>query len=210
MNVLVLGATGGTGRAIVRAALAKGHTVTALVRSPHAADLPGARVVQGDARDAAAVDRALIGCEGVISAIGTSISPFREVTVLSEATRVLLGAMGRGQVRRLVCITGVGAGDSRGHGGFLYDRLFHPLLLRRVYADKDRQEAAIRASNLDWVIVRPVMLTNGAGTGHMQATTDLDGIHGGSIPRKDVATFVVAQLDDDAWLRRTPLLRSGR
>lgn len=210
MNVLVLGATGGTGREIVGAALAKGHEVTALVRSPAVGDLTGVRVVRGDALDEAAVTQALSGCTGVISALGTAVSPFRKVTMLSDATRVLLRAMQRQHVRRLVCITGVGSGDSKGHGGLLYDKLLNPLLLRRVYEDKDRQEAAIRASGLDWVIVRPTMLTNGAGTDRVQAASDLRDVHGGTISRKDTAAFAVAQLDGDEWLHRTPLLRSKR
>lgn len=171
MKVLVLGATGKTGRLIVREALAKGHSVVALVRSKaRGTDLSGAELVEGDARDEAALLRALEGCDGVVSSLGTGMIPFREVTLLSAATRALVGAMTRGGVRRLVCITGLGAGDSRGHGGLVYDRLILPVLLRNVYRDKDRQEVAIRASSLDWVIVRPVVLTDdparGTGQGH--------------------------------------------
>ncbi len=210
MNILVLGATGGTGRAIVRQAQARGHLVTALVRTTaNAGDLAGARLVQGDALDANAISRALEGCDGVISALGTAMSPLKPVTLLSSATRVLVDAMRKRGVRRLVCITGVGAGDSRGHGGFLYDRVINPLLLRHVYADKDRQEAEIRASDRDWIIVRPVVLTDKPATGEVEATTDLAGIHGGGIPRADVAAFVVGQLDDDRWLHRTPLIRAS-
>ncbi len=93
-------------------------------------------------------------------------------------------------MRRRVCITGVGASDSRGHGGFIYDQLFNPPLLRHVCADKDRQEAAIRASGLDWVIVRPVMLTNGKAMGRVQATTDLKRRSNGTCARiLDVAGY---------------------
>ena len=207
MKVLVLGATGGTGRLIVRDALAKGHSVVALVRSKaRAPDLPGADMVEGDARDESALSRALDGCDAVVSSLGTGMSPFREVTLLSVATRALVAAMARSGVRRLVCITGVGAGDSRGHGGFLYDRLVLPLLLRNVYKDKDRQEAVIRASSLDWVIIRPAMLTDDPARGSVRAATDLAGVHGGKIARADVARFAVGQLTTDTWLRGTPLI----
>ncbi len=207
MKILVLGATGGTGRLIVREALGRGHVVLALVRSKESArDLSGAQLIEGDARDEAALLKASNGCDGVISALGTGMSPFREVTLLSTATRSLVAAMTRNGVRRLICITGLGAGDSRGHGGFLYDRLILPLLLRNVYEDKDRQEDAIRASSLDWVIVRPVMLTDEPARGTVRAVTDLAGVHGGKIARADVARFVVDQLTDDTWLRRTPLI----
>lgn len=207
VRVLVLGATGGTGRAIGRAARSRGYAVNALVRSrARAGDLGAATLIEGDARDQEALMRALEECTAVISALGTSMSPFNEVTLLSAATRALIPAMQAQQVRRLVCITGMGAGDSRGHGGFIYDRLILPYLLRNVYQDKDRQEAEIRASGLDWVIVRPTMLTNKPATGRVHATTDLANIHGGAIPREDVATFVVNQLTDDTWLHQTPLI----
>ena len=207
MKVLVLGATGGTGREIVRAAAAQGHAVVALVRSKaKAADIAGANLIEGDARDEQALARALAGCDGVISSLGTSMRPCQHVTLLSTATRALVRAMDAAKVRRLVCITGLGAGDSRGHGGFLFDTLFFPLLLRNVYADKDRQEAIVRASDLDWVLVRPMILNDKPARGSVRAQTDLSNIHGGSIARADVAAFVVQQLTDDAWLRHAPLI----
>jgi uncharacterized protein YbjT (DUF2867 family) len=207
MKVLVLGATGGTGREIVREAVARGHPVVALVRSRgKAGGLAGAELVEGDARDEGALARALAGCAGVISSLGTPASPFRAVTLLSTATRALVGAMARQDVRRLVCITGMGAGDSRGHGGFVFDRLIFPLLLRNVYADKDRQEDVVRSSGLDWVLVRPTVLNDRPAQGGVRALTDLAGVRGGTISRADVAKFVVAQLTDDRWLRRAPLI----
>ena len=80
------------------------------------------------------------GCDAVVSSLGTGLSPFREVSLLTVATRVLVTAMTRNGVRRLVCITALGVGDSRGHGGFVFDRLFLPLLLSHAYKDKDGQE----------------------------------------------------------------------
>jgi uncharacterized protein YbjT (DUF2867 family) len=207
MRFLLLGATGGTGREIVREADARGHSVVALVRSKtKATGLAGAELVEGDARDEQALSRALEGCSGVISSLGTSLSPFREVTLLSVATRALVRVMEANNVRRLVCITGLGAGDSRGHGGFLFDSLFFPLLLRKVYDDKDRQEGIVRASKLDWILVRPVVLNDKPGKGAVRALTDLSGIHGGSVSRSDVAKFTLEQLTDDTWLRRAPLI----
>ena len=206
MNILVLGATGGTGRQIVLAAAAKDYGVTALVRSKDPARLGSATLVQGDARDEAALARALDGCDAVISALGTALSPFREVTLLSAATRALVATMNRTGVRRLVCITGMGAGDSRGHGGFFYDRVFQPLLLRTIYADKDRQEEIVRASGLDWIIVRPTVLNDKAARGALRATTDLAGVRGGTISRADVAAFTLDQVEGNAWLHKAPLI----
>jgi uncharacterized protein YbjT (DUF2867 family) len=207
MKVLVLGATGGTGREIVREASAQGHSVVALVRSKtKATDLAGADPVAGDACDEQALSRALEGCSGAISSLGTAMSPFREVTLLSVATRALVKAMDSRNVRRLVCITGLGAGDSRGHGGLLFDTLVFPLLLRKVYEDKNRQEDIVRTSQLDWVLVRPVVLNDKPAKGTVRAQTDLSQIHDGTVARSDVAKFVVQQLTDDSWLRRAPLI----
>jgi uncharacterized protein YbjT (DUF2867 family) len=209
MKILLLGATGGTGRLILREAIAAGHQVVALVRNKaKAASLSGATLIEGDARSSAALAAALAGCDGVISALGTKMSPFRQVTLLSTATAALVEAMGKQGVMRLVCITGLGAGDSRGHGGFLFDRLIMPLLLRNVYADKDRQEAIITASSLDWTLVRPVVLTSKPATGKVRAQVNLAEVQGGTITRGDVARFVVAELSGGNWTRQAPLIRN--
>ncbi len=205
MKVLVLGATGGTGRLIVRDAVAKGHSVVALVRSKASANLPDARMIEGDARDEATLARAMVGCDTGVSALGTGIG-FRKVDLLTVATHALVTAMMRNGVRRLVCVSALGVGDSRGHGGFVFDRLFLPLLLSQAYKDKERQEAAIRASALDWVLVRPAKLTDDPARGSARAFTDLAGVKGGKVARADVARFVVEQLTTDTWLRRTPVL----
>jgi len=206
-KILVLGATGGTGRLVVSQALARGYDVAALVRSPgKGSGLEGAQLVVGDARDETTLREALKGRDAVVSALGTAASPFREVTLLSTATRALVSAMKAEQVARLVCITGIGAGDSAGHGGLLFDNLIFPLLLRHVYADKNRQEAIVRNSGLDWVLVRPSVLNDKPSRDTIRALTDLSGFHGGTISRQDVATFVVEQLRANTWLHRSPLI----
>ena len=110
-------------------------------------------------------------------------------------------------VSRLVCITGLGAGDSAGHGGFLFDRLIFPLLLRKVYADKNRQEAIVRDSGLDWVLVRPAVLNDKPGRGTIRALTDLSSFHGGTIRegrRREHSCWT--NCVRDTWLRRSPLI----
>ncbi|WP_266065166.1 NAD(P)-dependent oxidoreductase [Brucella intermedia] len=209
MKILVIGATGGTGRQIVQEALAKGYEVNALVRSvaKTAPLLAGADLIQGDALDPVATADALKGCDGVISSLGPRLSPWREVTLLSAATRVLIDEMKKQSIKRLVCITGMGAGDSRGHGGFFYDRIFQPLLLGPIYRDKDRQEAEIRVSGLDWTIVRPAVLTDGpAHDNAVRAMTDLKDFHGGKISRANVARFVVDEFNAKRWIGKAPLI----
>jgi len=206
-KILLLGATGATGRLIVNQAVARGYDVTVLVRSAEKArEITGANLIVGDARDERVFREALKGRDAVVSALGTPVSPFREVTLLSTATRALVSAMKAEQVSRLVCITGMGAGDSAGHGGFLFDNVIFPLLLKKVYADKDRQEAIVRNSGLNWVLVRPSILNNKPGRGSIRALTDLSGFHGGSIAREDAAKFVLDQVRADTWLHRSPLI----
>lgn len=211
MRILVIGATGGTGREIVRESLAKGYHVNALARSATDAAplLHGADIIEGDALDGAAVAKALVGCDGVISALGTKLSLLHKETLLSTATRVLIDEMQKKQITRLVCITGIGAGDSHGHGGFLYDHIAQPLLLSSTYADKNRQEDEIRKSGLDWTIVRPTNLTDGPVTDNIRVITDLTDFHGGSIARADVASFLITEFEDRHWARKSPVITSA-
>ncbi|QJX10007.1 NAD(P)-dependent oxidoreductase [Rhizobium brockwellii] len=206
-KIVVLGATGPTGRHIVSQALSRGYDVTLLVRSPEkAADMRGAKIVVGDARDEKVLRQAVKGRDAVISALGTPASPFREVTLLSTATRALVNTMKAEHVSRLITITGMGAGDSAGHGGFLFDKLIFPLLLRKVYADKNRQEAIIKGSDLNWTIVRPSVLNNKPRRTTIQTLTSLNQFRGGSISRENVATFVLDQVTTDLWLHKLPLI----
>ena len=207
MQLLIVGATGGTGQQLTEQALSQGHDVTALAR--HAERMRTRhrrlRMAQGDVLDAALLDAAAAGQDAVLWALGTAITR-KPVAVFSEGTRNLLRAMERHGVRRFLCITGIGTGDSRGHGGFIYDRIIQPLLLKTIYEDKDRQEELIRRSDREWIIVRPGFLTNGRATGNYHALTDLRGMTAGKIARADVAAFMLAQLTSDRYLRQTVLL----
>ena len=121
MKVLVLGATGSVGQQILRLGTERGHQLTALVRNPEKLKSwkSRVRIVKGDALDKDAVEQAVRGQEAAIYAIG--IKTIGRTTLFSESTRILIDAMERSRVKRLVCITGVGAGETKGHGGFLYD-----------------------------------------------------------------------------------------
>ena len=110
--------------------------------------------------------------------------------------------MERNRVKRLVCITGVGAGETKGHGGFLYDRILFPLVTKRVYADKEVQETLIQKSPLDWVIVRPAVFREGGPSGKLEAVTDVRGVTLTRVSRVEVAAFVLDQLTDGRYLRR--------
>jgi putative NADH-flavin reductase len=209
-TVLIIGASRGIGLEAVKAALAAGHSVRALARSARRIrlDHPKLEKMAGDALGLATVKRALTGADVVIQSLGVAAGPemiFEPTRLFSKATRVLVTAMEEAQVKRLICVTGFGAGDSRGRGGFLYNTAFH-LLLGRVYDDKDVQERIIRRSKLDWVIVRPVILTDGPKTSAYRALVNPRDWTCGFISRADVADFLIKQIDGDAFLHKTPVL----
>ncbi len=207
MKILVLGATGSIGRKIVPQALNLEHGVRVLVRDPAKLKLKhhSLKVLAGDALDAGCVERALEDCEAVIYALGSN-HVGKATTLFSDTTRILIQAMENAGVRRLIAITGIGAGDSKGHGGWFYDWIIYPFFTKQIYADKDVQEDLIRQSKLDWIIVRPAAFNNGPHGGRLRATDQLDGVTISTISRQDAAAFVLDQLNSDRWLRKTPLV----
>ena len=215
VRILVFGAAGPLGREILREALNVKHEVTAFVRDPSRAALDPhkrLRIVQGDALESHAVDEPMIAQEAVIITLGVKpkprlpFHPPEPTTALSEATDNILRAMTRHNVRRLVLITGLGAGDSKGHGGFVYDRILQPFLLRGVYEDKDRQEALVRKSDRDWVILRPARLTDGPRLGQYATLRESTAVKANTVSRSDVAEFAVRSAKVNRYLYRTMLL----
>ncbi|NUS43894.1 MAG: SDR family oxidoreductase [Mycobacteriaceae bacterium] len=203
MRIAVFGATGTLGRHIVDAALGEGHEVTAFTRS--AANVKQShnrlRIVEGDVFDAAAVERAVIGRDAVVVALGAGAKG----TVRAEGTRKVVEAMERTGVKRLVCESSLGVGDSKGNLNFVWKYLMFGLLLRAAYADHHRQEDIVRASALDWTIVRPSAFTDGPRTGAYRRDVPADA-RGLSlkISRLDIADFLVEQLTDTSYVHRTP------
>jgi putative NADH-flavin reductase len=209
--VVVIGASRGIGLETVRCALAAGHRVRALARGAAAIAIEHAQLkrVAADALNRAAVTKALEGADAVIETLGapTDVSTVLWGTRLfSAATRILVDAMREQAVQRLVAVTGLGAGDSRGHGGLLYDAIAFPLVLKRIYDDKDVQEQMIRASGLDWTIVRPGLLRSGRATGRARALTDPKDWTAGWVTRADVADFLVREAFERRFVRQTPLV----
>lgn len=205
-RILIVGATGGTGRQLVTQALERGHAVTVLVRNPSRlrVDHPQLTVVQGDVLDERCVDRAMRGQEAVLSALGHKrfFSPTR---ILSEGTRNMLRAMEAHGVRRLVCETALGIGDSAGRMGLYYTFFVIPAILPFYFWDKTRQERILAASSVEWVIVRPGMLTNGGRRGRSRHGHPVGNfLWTVRVSRADVAEFMLNQLADDTYLRAAP------
>lgn len=247
MNLLILGATGGTGRALVTQALEQGHTVTAFARDPAKVRTshPNLHVAKGDILDPASVEAALRGQDAVLSALGVRVRVWpllvlailcqvisrmaglaapvgplvrfgipllamlvlfqRRTTTLSDGTSNVVRAMEKLGVKRVICESSLGVGDSKGQLGPLFNYLMIPLLLRNIFADKEVQEMIIQASSLDWVIVRPAVLTNAAHTGAYRSGFSVtDKSIRRRISRADVADFMLKQVTADVYLRKTP------
>jgi len=207
MKLLLIGATQGIGFELLQQALQAGHEVILIARNPDRLDInhEHLNVVKGDILSKSAIEQTVNGQDAVCITIGTK--PTREpVSVYSEGTKAVIEAMKKSSCRRLLCVTGIGAGDSRGHGGFFYDKIINPLLLKTIYEDKDRQEAIVRQSELDWEIIRPGFLTNGARTGKYRILTNLSGVKAGKISRADVADFMLGEVSEMRYSKQTPLL----
>jgi uncharacterized protein YbjT (DUF2867 family) len=209
-TILIIGASGGIGRETVRLALDAGHRVRAMARNTDKIEIthPLLDLHSGDATDPEAVRTALDGADAVIHVIGVAPSLRRMTTpidVFSRSTAVLVAEMARAGVRRLVAVTGLGAGDSR-KALSVAERIPHRLFLGTAYADKDRQERIIRDSDLDWLIVRPTILTNGRGGRPCKVLLDPDTWRNGLIARRDVADFLVAEVTAPRHSRVAPVI----
>jgi putative NADH-flavin reductase len=206
MRLLIVGATGGTGRQLVRQALERGHHVTALARNPSRLEVRHERlaVVQGDVLDAPSVEAAVRGQDAVLCALGHK-RWFYPTRILSEGTRNLIRAMEKQSVRRFVCETSLGIGDSFGRMGLYYTLFVGVFILPFYFFDKVRQERLIRSSSLDWVIVRPGALTNGPKRGVYRHGAKVGNwLWTVRISRAYVADFMLNQVTSDVYLRQSP------
>lgn len=204
MKVIVFGATGTIGTILVRRALEQGHEVAAFTRDPAKVEQRHERlaVIRGEVTDTAATTTAVAGHDAVVVVLGGG----RAGNVRAPGTRAVVQAMGAAGVRRLIVQSTLGAGDSRGNLNFLWKRIMFGMLLRAAYADHQEQERIVMESDLDWTIVRPGAFTDGPRTGAYRHGFGPDERTNLKIARADVADFLLAQLDEDTYLRRTPAL----
>jgi len=246
MNLLIFGATGGTGRALVQQALAQGHVVTAFARDPAKVKTTheNLRVVRGNILDYDSVEAAVRNQDAVVSALGVRprvglviliaiacqvlarlaalsgpsvwlvrlgipvlalLLIQKKTATLSEGTKNIIRAMEKLGVRRFICESSLGVGDSKGQLGFLYNYILIPLFIRSMFADKEVQESVIRNSKLDWVVVRPGALTNGPKTGKYHSWLGAPDVSiRRKISRSDVADFMLRQLSESVNFGKNP------
>jgi len=205
MNLLIFGASGRTGREVVKQAVSQGHLVTAFVRDPAKLDIKQAdlKVFQGDVTDYASVERAVIGQEAVLCALG-SFTPTKRDPNLIDGVRKIIQAMEQAGVRRLIYLSFLGVRDGRQGLGPVVNYIVAPLLYNPI-ADHEVKESLIRQSRLDWIIVRPSRLTNGRHTGvyHYGERIAARSLIL-TLSRADVADFMLKQVTDDTFVHKAP------
>ena len=205
MKILVFGASGGTGRELLKQALDKGIEVTAFVRdATKVQDFlhPNLAVVSGNVLNVEDVDRTVAGHDAVLYAIGAGP---KRTTIREEGTRIVIEAMQAANVNRLVCLSSFGVGDSRTDLSFFTRYVVVGIFLRHAFADHERQEAVVKKCTLDWTLVRPPHLKDGAHTGiYQHGMTLAYGDIKGWISRSDLADFMLKQLEDGRYIRQAP------
>ncbi|MDH3494531.1 MAG: SDR family oxidoreductase [Acidobacteriota bacterium] len=205
-KILIVGATGGTGRELVKQSLTRGYEVTALVRDPARLGIedPNLKIVTGDVRDPASVEEAVRGQQAVVSALGHKRF-FYPTNILSDGTRNIINSMKNLGASRFICQTSLGIGDSAWRMGLYYTLLVIPIILPFYFFDKTRQERLIADSGLEWVIVRPGALNNSAKRDLLRHGTGVGGfLLTVRISRADVAGFMLDQLESNDYLGSAP------
>lgn len=204
MKVLLVGATGATAKYALPKLLAAGHQVTAFVRNPTALTVKHEKlsVAQGDVRDGAALAEAVKGQDAVMTLFGPR--SLKKDDLQEAFMRNLVAAMEKHGVKKLVNLSAWGASRTRQYIS-LFFLPFRFTILRAVFDDKERGEALLFASSLDWVNVSPGRLTEGAEKGDVTASEDGKGVRN-SISRADLSSWMIAQLGSDAWVKKSPII----
>jgi putative NADH-flavin reductase len=207
MRLLIFGASGQTGHEVVRQALGQGHSVTAFVRTPGTMTIrdPSIRLLQGNVADSEAVGAAVPGHDAVISTLGVG-TPLKHDPDVVSGVRNIIGAMDENRVPRLIYLSFIGVRESRDAVGVIL-RYIAPIPLRQEIADHEVKEALIKASPLDWTIIRPPKLTAGPRTARYRSGEDITTwMPVPLLSRADVAHFILQELAEPKYVRKAPRL----
>lgn len=200
MKIVIFGASGKTGKQSVEKALEQGYKVTAFVRNPDKLQMEhkNLTIVQGDVLDDGSVKSAIAGQDAVLCMLGM---PLRNKEGLrAKGTKNIVQAMKEVGVKRLICLTSLGSGDSRLLLPFLYRFLIFPLFMSHLLKDHDLQENYITSSQLDWTIVRPGTFAKKENLSSQHGILSKDTSIKMKISTDEVAGFMVKQLSSDAYL----------
>lgn len=200
MKLVIFGSTGSIGSHVVEQALEAGHTVTAFVRNPNKLNLqhPHLNIFTGDVMNPALVEQAVIGHEAAICILGSGKK--LSGNVRSQGTKNVIQALEKTGIKRFICQSTLGAGDSWSNLNFYWKYIMFGFILRKVFADHQIQEEYVRQSDLDWTIIRPAAFIDGTRTGkYRHGFLESDRTTSLTISRPDVADFILKQLSDNTY-----------
>jgi putative NADH-flavin reductase len=209
MNIAIFGASGATGRLLMQRSLTAGYSVTVLVRNPdrlQVGDVRVVRIVQGSAFNLAAVHETIEGADVVFSALGAH-SPLRNENVLPRAVPLIVEAMKQARVRRIIVLGSAGAlpdslSKQPAWRRWIVQKIVYNTFLKWPVSEQISQYATLSHSDLDWTMVMPPMLTNGAARGYFRVDGEALPRNGSRISRSDVADFMMQQIEDPQWIGR--------
>ncbi len=211
MKLVILGASGGCGRQLVRQALTRGHEVTAVARPSSSYSAPdGATLTRGDIFDQDFLAQTFAGADAVLSSLGLkvpSLSPFATPEVpdlLSRATPIIVAAMKRAEVKRIIAISAGGVGDSYAWMPGVFKVFIKTTVLRKAYAELEKMEKILLESGLDVCCCRPTGLSDDPATGRARVVTSLKGR--AQIPRADVAAWMLDAIERPSFAARGPVI----
>ncbi|MFD1417933.1 NAD(P)-dependent oxidoreductase [Companilactobacillus keshanensis] len=206
MKLLIIGATGPTGRKVIESALELGDTVTAFARHTESLNDINDKIniIPGDAILTADLEKAMIGQDAVISTLGRGGS-IHAHNLFTRAAVSIVNSCNHTEVPRLIWLSSFGVGDTF-QDATATQKIAYRTFLRNIYANKKASEQIIHASKLNWTIVYPSALTNGSAKGKFKADDHIK-MHGiPMISRGDVADFLCAAAHDDKWIHRNAVI----
>jgi putative NADH-flavin reductase len=209
MRLAIFGGTGGTGLELTRQALENGHSVRVLVRNPNRMPLSNAnmRIVLGNVLDHESVTKTMSGADAVLSCLGQG-TLLRNTRLVSVGTRLIIEVMKEHGVRRLVVESAFGAGESLALAN-VFQKMIFASLLAAPYEDKNLMEPEVKASGLDWTIVRPTALSNGTRTGRYKVASGIKVPGLASVTRADVATAMLRAVEERLWVGESPTMMAA-
>jgi len=208
MKILILGSTGRTGQQLVTQSLKQNYEVTAVARDPSMLKLNHERltVVKGSVLEKDVLENALDGKDAVLSALGVGKS-LKSKDLIFNAVRTIIPAMNEKNVKRLVFLSAFGVGETFKQADFI-QRIIFKVFLRNIYADKSNADDQIRRSTLEWTLVYPVLMTDTPGTGKYKVGEKLEMKGMPTISRADVAEFMLRQLNDNTFIKKSSIIMS--
>jgi len=208
MKIIIFGSTGGTGSELIKQALEQGHEVTAFARNPEKIIQTHEKlsVIEGDVLNNLSVEKAVQGHDAVLCSLGMS-NIMDKSRLRARGTKHIVQAMEKMNMKKLICQSSLGTGDSYNLLPFHYKYLIAPLFMKKLYEDHSAQEKHIKNSQLEWIIVRPAVLSNGEHTGNYKYGLTSKNIKiKAKISRADTADFMLKQLTDNAFLYKAPYI----